>query len=59
MTTELNVVTCGWCGRVFAHELAIENELTCPYCKLTEDISSFPDLYYPPEHTDSIINIIK
>lgn len=40
----LNIVTCGHCGRVFAHELNCK-ELTCPYCKITSDICDFPDLY--------------
>lgn len=55
----LNVVTCGACGEPFAHKLDQEDELTCPYCKLSDDISSFPDLFYPPEYNDSIIEVIK
>ena len=55
---ELNIVSCGNCGKVFAHELPVE-ELTCPYCKWASDISDFPDLYYPPEHNDSLIDIDK
>ena len=55
---ELNIVTCGSCGRVFAHELGVE-ELTCPYCKWTSDICDFPDLFYPPAYNDSIITIKK
>lgn len=55
METELlNVVTCGACGKIFAHELGVV-ELTCPYCRFTEDICWFPDLYLPPD--DSIINL--
>lgn len=56
--TQLNIVTCGDCGRTFGHELEVK-ELTCPYCKMTSDICDFPDAYYPPEHQDSIINIEK
>ena len=55
----LNIVTCGACGEIFGHTLESHNELTCPYCKMSDDISSFPDLYYQPEHTDSLINITK
>lgn len=55
-TLALNVVTCGRCGRAFGHELNVE-ELTCPYCRLNDDISSFPDFLYPPEHKDSIVRI--
>jgi uncharacterized CHY-type Zn-finger protein len=58
MTKELNIVTCGNCGKVFGHEMNVE-KLTCPYCSMRDDISSFPDLYYPPEHNDSIISIEK
>lgn len=56
---QLNVVSCGCCGQVFAHELVDLKELTCPYCKMTDDISSFPDLYYPPKHSNSIVSISK
>ncbi len=58
MTKELNIVTCGNCGRTFGHELKVE-ELTCPYCKMTDDVSSFPDLFYPPKFNDSIITLPK
>lgn len=58
MNKKLNIVTCGHCEGIFAHELKAK-ELTCPYCKTTGDICDFPDLYYPPEHNDSIININK
>lgn len=52
----LNVVTCGMCGEVFAHKLNVE-ELTCPYCKVTDDICSFPDLYHLPDCNDSHIEV--
>lgn len=43
----INIVTCGDCGEVFMHEINNnEVELTCPNCGLTDDASSFPDLYY-------------
>lgn len=45
---KLNIVTCGSCGRVFAHELNVE-ELSCPYCAYRDDISIFPDLYMEEE----------
>lgn len=54
----LNVVTCGMCGDIFAHTLNVE-ELTCPYCKTSDDVSSFPDLFYPPEYNDSYIEVVK
>ncbi len=52
----LNVVTCGRCGRIFAHELTV-SELTCPYCKFNEDVCHFPDYFYSPEYIDSYINL--
>ena len=58
MIKELNIVTCGDCGRVFAHELTVKHKITCPYCQLHTDISNFPDIYYEDDK-DSIINIEK
>ena len=56
----LNVVTCGHCGDIFAHTLNLgSDELTCPYCKRVGDPSDFPDLFYPPEYHDSIITVDK
>ena len=54
---ELNIVTCGICGKVFGHKLNHEEELTCPYCSTKSDICDFPDYFYPPEYKNSIINI--
>ena len=56
MIKELNIVTCGNCGELFGHKLECE-ELTCPYCKFESEVCDFPDLFYPPEHNDSLINI--
>ncbi len=39
-----NITTCGNCGEIKLHKTGVD-ELTCDYCSLTEDISSFPDLY--------------
>lgn len=55
MIKELNVVNCGSCGEVFGHKTGVE-VLTCPYCKMTDDISSFPD-YFAPELESSIISL--
>lgn len=55
-TLTLNVVTCGNCGEPFGHKLGC-NELTCPYCKFEDDISSFPDMWH--EGTDSLVTITK
>lgn len=51
---KLNIVTCGSCGKAFAHELDVEM-LSCPYCRFVSDICDFPDLYYPPEKNNSHI----
>ncbi len=56
---ELNIVTCGNCGKVFGHEIEHEDELTCPYCSMRDDISVFPDLFHSPDHIDSIIEVEK
>jgi hypothetical protein len=53
---KLNIVTCGYCGKLFGHEIPVD-ELTCPYCKVTDDPSAFPDLWCE-EGRNSIINII-
>lgn len=52
----LNIVTCGMCSGIFAHTVAI-NELTCPYCSFNDDISSFPDYFYMPQHNNSLFTI--
>lgn len=57
MTLNLNIVTCGFCGEVFGHKLPVD-ELTCPYCGVTDDPSSFPDLWCE-EGRDSIIKITE
>ncbi len=59
MSIELNIVTCGNCGKVFGHEVEHEGDLTCPYCSMHEDISVFPDLFHSPNYTDSIIEVEK
>lgn len=40
-----NVVTCGNCPTVFLHRTGV-NEVTCPVCKMTQDTSDCPDLWY-------------
>ena len=52
---KLNIVTCGYCGRLFGHEIPVD-ELTCPYCKVTDDPSAFPDLWCE-EGRNSIIKL--
>ncbi len=54
---ELNIVTCGGCGKAFGHEPNQEGELTCPYCSMKSDPCDFPDYFYPPKYEDSVINI--
>ena len=59
-TITLNVVTCGNCGEPFGHKLGCK-ELSCPYCRFEDDISSFPDLWYPDGDVqkDSYITITR
>ena len=55
MIKELNVVSCGHCGKVFGHEMGVD-ELHCPYCDMQDDISSFPD-FFATEIDSSIISL--
>lgn len=43
--TGINIVTCGNCGSTLLHNI-LEDEITCPDCKFTNDMCNFPDLNY-------------
>lgn len=41
----INIVSCWECWKVFGSSF-YQNELTCPFCKFTEEPCYFPDLFY-------------
>lgn len=42
-TDELNIVSCGDCGKMFTHKVWHEGDLKCPHCGIESEQCDFPD----------------